>query len=154
MARRSFCRDLRPLSECFSRTIFLSVEHLGPNTLVCPGRRQAARVMSDCERCSRGFVAPLAGHPFYGWSSPRSFLWVFGPLLCPFLFPPSPPIREAWVGSSGRPERPVAFYYPRHVIQDKLLIKSSLASLIARRLGLARYNMIGYQKPSRARDHG
>ncbi len=85
-----FAETCGRLSVCFSGTILLSVEHLGPNTLVCPGRRQAARVMSDYEPCSRGFVAPLAGHPFYGWSSPRSFLWAFGPLLCPFLFSPLP----------------------------------------------------------------
>ena len=124
-----------------------------PNTLVCPGRRQAARVMSDCERCSRGFVAPLAGHPFTaGRRLGRSFGCSAAPV--PFSLSPLPSYTRGLGGIKWSPGTPVAFYYPRHVIQDKLLIKSSLASLIARRLGLARYNMIGYQKPSRARDHG
>ena len=58
MARRSFCRDLRPFGVCFSGQLSSRPSPVGTNTLVCPRRRQTARRMF--EPCSRGFRGAVA----------------------------------------------------------------------------------------------
>ena len=49
------------------------------NTLVCPSRRQTARMMFEPR--SRGFCGPLLDRPFYGWHrSPQVLLFGARPL--------------------------------------------------------------------------